>query len=210
LSGIAGPIVLLATDNIAAFIDPDYDPTLLAISDLALGPMGWLLRTGFLLFGLLLITEALGLYFAIGKRQGFGKALIIGNALLFAIGVGFLLMATFTTDPRGAPHTLHGLVHINTAFIVALLFPALCFFIAISLKNEPQLRRLYIYTLVTAISAIILDIGHLMLSSDWVWSGLYERIMLWNALIWLEIIAIHFWRAIRLKRQQQMLKSIDN
>jgi hypothetical protein len=59
-----------------------------------------------------------------------------------------------------------------------------------SIRNDPNWRGLFHYTVVSGILAFVLAVGRLFLPQNISWFGLYERILVANVLIWLEIIGI--------------------
>jgi len=74
-----------------------------------------------------------------------------------------------------------------------LLFPIAIFLLAPSFKSTPNWKGIFIYTLIAGILALALILGAL-LAEQRGWFGLYERIIILNALIWVEVVAIHFLR----------------
>jgi hypothetical protein len=56
LAGVVGPMVYVAVFTFAGFLRPGYSPIHQAISDLGVGPNGWLLDESLAITGLLLIV----------------------------------------------------------------------------------------------------------------------------------------------------------
>lgn len=190
LAGIIGPFVLLCTDIVAAISEPAYHPIRDSISRLALTPMGWLQTIGFLVIGLLVEVFVLGLFFSIRRSRGFEH----GIGLLVCFGFGLLLIGAFRTDPAGAPHTIEGNIHLVTATIVFWLFPLGCLLMAPSIKNDPYWKNLFIYTIITSVLALIFMIVHIWLPAKSSWFGLFERILVANEVIWIEVAGIKLLR----------------
>ena len=186
LAGVVGPFVLILTDLIAAFSEPKYDPIRDSISSLALTPMGWVQTIGFLAIGLLVEVFVAGLLFSIRRGWGFG----LGISLLVCFGFGLLLIGAFRTDPVGALHTIEGAIHSATANIVFWLFPIAILLLAPSIKNDPNWENFFIYTVATGVLALALIIGQVCLPAQLSWFGLYERVLVANAVIWVEVIAV--------------------
>jgi hypothetical protein len=197
VTGATGPVLLLLTDNIAAIFSTQYSPISMTVSNLALGPLGWLLRTGFFLFGILLIVETIGLKQSIRS----GRLLSAAIFVFIAIGLGFFLLGIFNTDPQGETHTLHGLIHINVARTVALLFPIACVLSGLAFRADPNWKGLFKYTAFAAAIALTLDIIRLAMPSHWAWIGLYERLIIWNGVTWLELTAVRFWQITNRQRK---------
>ena len=186
LAGVVGPFVFLFADLTAAFSDPSYNLIRDSISSLALTPIGWLQTIGFLAVGLLAEIFVAGLLFNIRGGRGFKLSI----SLLVCFGFGLLLIGAFRTDPVGAPHTIGGTIHSVTATTVFWLFPIAVLLLAPSLRSDSYWKDLHVYTVVTSILALALMIGRIGLPAQLSWFGLYERILVANAIIWVEVMAV--------------------
>jgi hypothetical protein len=189
-AGMAGPVVLAVTDLTAAFTNPDYGLIRDSISSLALTRLGWLQTIGFLAIGLLVEIFVAGLLFNIRRMRGFHLSI----GLLVFFGFGMLLIGAFRTDPIGGPDTIEGTIHGFTATGVFWLFPIAILVIAPSLKNDPNWRDLFTYTIVAGVLGFILVILIGVLQDDIAWFGLLERILVANMIIWVEVAAIKLLR----------------
>ena len=190
LAGVVGPIVLVIANLIASFSAPGYKLIRDSISSLAWTPMGWLQSIGFLAIGLLVEVFAAGLLFSIRGARGFR----LGIGLLVCFGFGLLLIGAFREDPVGAPHTIQGTIHTVTAVTVFSIFPIASLLIALSLRKDSYWKGLFVHTVVATGLASAFVIGHLCLPAKLNWLGLYERILVANTVIWVEIMAIRFLR----------------
>jgi hypothetical protein len=74
-----------------------------------------------------------------------------------------------------------------------LIFPIAILSLLPSLKSTPDWKNIFVYTLVAAVLAFLLIIGAFF-TEETAWFGLYERIVILNALIRIEVVAIHFLR----------------
>ena len=198
IGGIVGPFVLIIADFTAAFSQRGYDFVRDSISSLALVSMGWIQTIGFLAIGLLIELFAAGLLISIPKKRGFG----LGVSLLSFFGFGMLLMGAFRTDPSHAPHTAEGIIHIIASAMVFWLFPIAIALLAPSLKKAPQWRGLFLYTVITSMLSLVFAVGRLLLPSPLSWFGLYERLVVANAVIWVEVVAIRL-LLLSLRRQKE-------
>ena len=185
-AGMAGPIVLVITDITAAFSSPDYSLIRDSISSLALTHLGPLQTVGFLAIGLLVEIFVAGLLYNIRAVRGFHLSI----TLLVLFGFGLLLIGAFRTDPVGAPDTVEGTIHSVTASVVFWLFPFAILIIAPSLKRDANWKSIYMYTIVTGILAVVLVLVLGFLQDDIGWFGLFERILVANIIIWVEVAAI--------------------
>jgi len=189
LVGIVGPIMVVVGDIAASLSTPGYSPIRDSISSLALTPIGWLQSIGFLAMGLLLEIFAAGLFFNIRRARGFHA----GIGLLALCGFVLMLIAAFRMDAPGGPHTIAGIIHTVASYGLGLLFPIAILSLVSSFKSTPNWKNIFIYTLVAGILALGLIIGAFSTEQTG-WFGLYERIIVANAVIWVEVVAIHFLR----------------
>jgi hypothetical membrane protein len=189
LVGIVGPIVVVVGDIIASLSTPDYSPVSDSISSLALTPIGWLQSICFLAMGLLLEIFIAGLFFNIHRARGFHA----GIGLLAFCGFGLMLIAAFRMDAPGAPRTTAGIIHTVASYGLGLLFPIAILSLAPSFKSTPNWKRTFVYTLVAGVLAFTLIIGAFFTEQTG-WFGLYERIIVANAIIWVEVVAVHLLR----------------
>ena len=186
--GIVGPIVVIIGDLAASLSTPGYSPIRDSVSSLALTRIGWLQSICFLAMGLLLEIFVAGLFSNIHRARGFHAGIV----LLALCGFVLMLIATFHMDHPGAPH-IDGTIHTISSYGLGLLFPIAILSLAPSFKRTPNWKGIFIYTLIAGILAFGLIIGA-FLNEQKGWFGLYERIIILNALIWVEVVAIHFLR----------------
>ena len=185
LAGLLVPIVMIMTEGLLIYLNPGYNPMIETISVLGLKPLGWVQSISFLVIGLLIEVFAFGLYFVVRRRKGFGVS--IGILALF--GFGLLLIGAFRTQPMGSPRTIENIIHIIAARTIFAFFPITCFLIAFSLKSDPNWRVLFIYTIISgSIQTVLVIIWGL--SPTIYWFGLYERLLVANAVIWLEVMSV--------------------
>lgn len=187
IAGMAGPIILVATDLTAAIATPGYSLLRDSISSLALTDIGWVQSIGFLTIGLLVEIFAAGLLYNILHYRG----LHLGIACLALVGFGMLMLGAFHTDPLGTPETTHGIIHDVAATGVFWLFPLTTLFIAPALRHDRYWEGLFRYTIITGILGFALVIMVLVLSDTASWFGLAERILVANMVIWVLVMG---WR----------------
>lgn len=188
LAGIVGPIVVAVGDLAASLSTPNYSLVRDSISSLALTPIGWLQSICFLAMGLLEVFFVAGLFFNIRRARGFHS----GIGLLAFCGFGLMLIGAFRMDPTGAS-TIEGIIHTISSYGLGLLFPIAILLLTPSLKSDPNWKNTFVYTLVAGVLALALVIG-LFLPDQTGWFGLYERIIVANVIIWVEVVAVHLLR----------------
>ena len=185
-AGITGPILLIITDIVAASANPGYSVVYNSISSLALGELGWVQTVGFLAIGLLVEIFAAGLLYNVCASRGFHLSI----AGLVIMGFGLLLLGAFRTDPVGSADTTEGIIHNLAAAAVFWLFPIVSLLMAPSLRNDPNWRNVYRYTVIAGILAVIFVIIVAILDeTSSSWFGLAQRILVANMIVWVEIMA---------------------
>lgn len=186
--GIVGPIVVIVGDLTASLSVPGYSPIRDSVSSFALTSLGWLQTICFLAMGLLWEIFTVGLYFTVRRGRGFHAGIV-----LFALcGYVLMLIAAFHMGHSGAPR-IDGVIHTISSYGLGLLFPVAILSLAPSFKRTPNWRGIFIYTLVAGVLGFGLIIGAIF-GDQGGWFGLYERIIILNALVWVEVVAIHFLR----------------
>lgn len=188
LVGIVGPIVVIVGDLAASSFTPGYSLVRNSVSSLALEPIGWLQSICFLAMGLLLEIFVAGLFFNIRRARGFHAGIV----LLALCGFVLLLIATFHMNHPGAP-PIEGTIHTIASYGLGLLFPIAILSLVPSLRSTPNWKNIFVYTLIAGILAFGLIIGAFFTDQTG-WFGLYERIIILNALVWVEVVAVHFLR----------------
>src|SRR5215212_8353024 len=158
IAGIAGPIVFVVVVAVQSLIHPDYSQVKLPISALAAWPGGWVQDVNFVLFGLLMISFAIGLH--LGVRRN--RAAVIGPGLLVLSGVGLIIAGLFPW--RGvegdfivpAGHLLGALLSFlgtGTGFIV----------VSRRLAGDPMWRSVATYALASGIVIAVLFVATFVL-----------------------------------------------
>jgi hypothetical membrane protein len=188
LAGIVGPIVVVVGDLAASLSTPNYSIISDSISSLALTPIGWLQSICFLAMGLLEVFFVAGLFFNIRRARGFYP----GIGLLALCGFGLMLIGAFRMDHLGALPN-EGIIHTIAASGLGVLFPIAILLLTPSLKSDPNWKNIFVYTLVAGILAFALIMGLFLLDQRG-WFGLYERIIVANVIIWVEVVAVHLLR----------------
>jgi hypothetical membrane protein len=188
LVGIVGPIVVIIGDLATSLSLPNYSPIRNSVSSLAWTDLGWLQTICFLAMGLLLEIFVAGLFFNIRRAKGFHAGIV----LLALCGFVLMLIAAFHMGHSGAP-PIDGTIHTIASYGLGLLFPIAILTLAPSFKSTPNWKNIFVYTLIAGILAFGLIIGAFFTEQTG-WFGLYERIIILNALVWVEVVAIHFLR----------------
>jgi hypothetical membrane protein len=149
IGGVLNPIVFVLAYTVAGLLRPGYSPIHQAISDLGVGPNGWLMDSIAVLHALLLMAFAVG--FALLMRQVLTVGwLWFGTALLVLRGLAQVTTAIFTDAPATVRihslATLVALVSMISAFLV----------IGLGLRRNSRWRGWGTYSLVAALVTLVL------------------------------------------------------
>jgi hypothetical membrane protein len=197
---VAGPFLFCIVLAVTQSLHPGYSPIRQSTSELAFGPYGWLQTADFLFLGLMMIAFGVTLYLGIQRK----RSLWIATGLFVFMGLSEMLIGIFQADlAKSSPITLYALIHQAAASVSAMAFPAAAFVILPNLKADPRWKGLTTYTVIVAGVAIGLLIGRgAWLLTHWLdpWWGLYERVLMANSLIWVEVMAIRLLRLYRCER----------
>ena len=197
---IIGVVLFWVILFIAQSLNPGYNPVSQSISDLALGPYGWLQTIAFFLLALVVISLGFGFYYGLHKI----RSLIAVTVLFGAMAFGEIIAGIFRVDWVKTPLSIHALVHQIGASITAIAFPVAVLMLLPSLKSNPQWKGLFSYTFAVAVSMLILEIAReVLLLTTWLnpCFGLYEKGLLVNSLVWIEVMAIHLLRVTNTREQ---------
>jgi hypothetical protein len=207
IAGLLGPAISVGVFLIEGALRPSYSPISMFVSELSLGPRGWIQITSFV------ITSLLYLIFAWGLASVFteGKASRFGSGLIALIGVGFLVAGIAVMDPVWTPPmdtSFHGLVHSITGAFVFTLMPLSAFVFYRRFREDARwqgLRSLTLAALVIMVAAVVLlrvsTTMPLVLNPLNPYDGLIQRVLL---------IAFHGWVfvfALRLLDKRELLNT---
>ncbi|MHB8105036.1 MAG: DUF998 domain-containing protein [Dehalococcoidales bacterium] len=198
VAGIVGPIFLTVGDLSAGIASPGYSIIQNSISSLALTNIGWLQTIGFLVLGLLVEIFTAGLLFNMKPAKRF----YLGIAIFVFFGFAMLLIGAFRTDPIGVTRTIEGRIHGFAASASFLLFPVAILCLLSSIKRDPNWAGFYRYSYVSFILAVALVVSVMFLPDTNFIFGLIERVLVGNAILWVEIAAVNIF-VISLKRKAQ-------
>jgi magnesium-transporting ATPase (P-type) len=190
-AGIFGTVLFVTIFTAEGWLRAEYNPRSMYVSELALGPRGWIQSINFMLLGLMFIVYTSGI--AVEFRKS--KKILVGPVLLFIIGASFLLSGFFTMDPVSTlpeQTTLHGRLHDLFGALVFTLAPISCFVFLRCFRNDLKWQPLFQWTLIAGIIIIVavvaMSVGPAPPSAtpnifnEWV--GLIQRVALITYLGW--------------------------
>lgn len=204
--GLLGPLVLVAMALVESATRPGYSAWRHAVSQLALGDLGWMQELAFYSSGLLVLAFAVGLRHALAG----GRGATWGPRLTAGIGASLLLAGVFPIQPGlgypppGQPVVsalaldvpVHGLVHALAGTLVFAFAGALCFVLAgaggaawsrCSILSGAVVAAFYVATgVVTS-----LDQAGILSPAP---GGLLQRIALVTGFGWMALLALRLLR----------------
>ncbi len=202
LVGIIGAAVVIVGDIVTSLSLPGYSPIRDSVSSLAWTELGWLQTICFLAMALLLVIFVTGLFFTLRRAPAFYAGITLLGLCAFVLA----LIAAFHMEHPGAPQ-IDARIHEIASYSLGLLFPVAILSLSPSLKSTPGWRSVFIYTLIAGALAFGLILGAIFGRQEG-WFGLYERLIILNALVWVEVVAIHWLRL--LLRQSPGTKSVQS
>jgi hypothetical membrane protein len=190
VAGIVGSVAFIAIFTIEGWLRPGYDAQRMFVSELALGPRGFVQILNFVACGFATIL------FGRGMRAEFPAARA-ATRLLDVVGVGLIGGGLFVMDPLSTPTShlsWHGLLHgvFGAPFFYGA--PIACLLFARHFREAPRWRSLAGYTLATGVVTVVIAIvGRLTLGLDHTtrpsWGGVAQRMHHILYFIWQAIVA---------------------
>ena len=195
-AGMAGAALFLLTVTLEGWYRPDYKPLQMYISQLALGPRGWIIISNCIINGLLLLVFSRG----VAEEFPDGKASRVGIILLRLIAVIIILSGIFVMDPVNTPGeqvTFHGTMHNIVGVLMIILQPICCFVYLRRFLADPKWHFLRYWTLAFGIIGAypfllipitIISPGSLSFMQDYM--GLQQRIFGYSFSAWTIVFAL--------------------
>jgi hypothetical protein len=199
IAGMIGPALFVVTFTIAGWLRPGYRAREMFVSELSLGPRGWIQIANFIVTGVQLLLFARG----VAAQFPDGKASRAGPILVTIIGIGFLASGPFVMDPPSTPAdemSWHSKLHWNVfGALVFALSPVSCFVFLRRFYAEPAWWPLRWPTIAagitTAAAALFMAIAPTRPpeapNAFNAWNGAVQRVFVINYLAWVFMFA---WR----------------
>lgn len=206
--GVIGPVLFVIVFLIEGVTRPGYSAWRHSVSQLSLGPQGWMNSINIFVCGLFLLCFAFGLI----RTMPSDKGSVWGPRLTWLCGILFLLLALFATSPAlGYPLPLtptstlllplHGLIHALAGTLFFGCLTALCFVLGRRKVVDPEG---WCWTLYSYLTGAIVALSYLAtvvvtsldMSRIWVNApgGLLERIALVVGFSWVMFLALQLLR----------------
>lgn len=189
-AGIAAPLIFWMALITAGLIRPGYSAIREYGSELGVGPHAWLMNGAFILWGLLEMAFALGLYRSLADTRG---AVQLGAALIGVAGCAMVLVGLFPMALNGK-RSLPGSIHAHAAELLFAALIAAYLILAGPMQRDARWRGYAICSALAGVLSLLLFVlyrwgGDFVSVSAEI--GLVQRILLAVTMGWLEIVAIH-------------------
>jgi hypothetical protein len=181
---IAVPVLFQSASALLQALTSGYDPVREAVSSLVFGPYGWLQTTMYYFTAASLLSLAVLLYLRVKPRFKWGF-LVLG-----LLGIAFALIGINKPALPGTAATATSTLHVGASIFIAAAFPVACLLLGPILKAR---RHAFLrwYTIVVGISSLLFFlIGGAVLVLHLSYLGLFERVMLWNGQLWVELVCL--------------------
>ena len=197
-AGIIGTVVFTITFTLLGFLRSDYNPLQMYVSELSIGPQGWIQIVNFMFLGLCLMIFAVG----VSKTFTEGKASRAGPILLMFIAICYFVSGPLVTDPASMfdnQMSVQGMLHGIFGAMVFALSPVCCFVFWRRFRIDSNWKHMQTWTLlaslIMAIIVILMKIAQPTTSGLNEWAGLIQRCSLLTFYAWI------FTFSLKLKKQ---------
>ena len=190
-AGMIGSALFVTVFTLEGWLRPGYDPRSTFISELSIGPRGWVQILNFIILGMLFLVFTWGVVDEFRE----GKASKAGPILLAIIGFSFLVSGPLVTDVAATPRdqmSLHGILHGIFGALVFSLSPISCFVFWRRFRQDPNWQILKGWTLaagiITTAAVILLSAAtktQVIPNVFTPWNGLIQRMVIIPYLIWI-------------------------
>jgi hypothetical membrane protein len=190
LFGIIGPVVYILAVFIGGAIRHDYSALYNSVSELSMvnAPNRLLMDVLFGIYNISLYIFGLGAYLdsSVDDSRKYKAATI----MLTIIGILGVMVLIFTQDPRGAPATLNGTLHIILSGITAALTIISILLVGLSFNKYAKMKLFSWYSYIISLLIFVSGgVGAASLSNNSSYGGLFERITIFLFMIWLIIFS---------------------
>ena len=191
-AGMFGPLLFTLSFAINGMLRADYYPVRMYISELSIGPQGWIQIISFIFLGICIMLFSLGLKASLPT----GRASRSSPILFMIIAVCYFVSGPFVTDPMSMfdnQQTIHGTLHGIFGAIVFSLSAAVCFVLWRRFRVDEKSKSLAVFSLLAGIAMVVLiilmKIGQTQkgLLNDW--AGVIQRCCLIISYAWIFTIS---------------------
>ena len=192
-AGMLGTALFSLSFTLNGHLRPHYSPVKNYISELSIGPLGWIQIVSFMFLGIAIVL------FSFGVKAVFptGTASRAAPVLFFAVGICYFLSGPFVTDPQAMfdnQQTVHGMIHGIAGAVVFSLSAASCFVLWRRFRKDAHWKPLSAFSLAAGISMslliVLMKIGQLQTGLLHDWAGIIQRCYLLISYAWIFSISV--------------------
>ncbi len=180
----ACPVIFQSASFVLQGFTKGYDPIREAVSTLVLGPYGWVQTVMFYLTGASLIALAIVLHANTRPRFKWGFM------VLALLGAAFTVIGINRAAAPGAEATFSSTLHVGAAIFIAAAFPIACLMLGPILRSRGHTLLRWYTIIVGVLSLLFFFVGGAVLVLHLSYLGLFERVMLWNGQLWVEMVCL--------------------
>lgn len=191
------PALFVTTFLVEGWLSPGYDPVARYVSELSIGPRGWIQIANFIITGSLIIIFSIGLRSWL-KQRNFPLA---GATLLTIVGFCLFISGPLVTDPSRifiGQMSTHGILHGIFGALVFTLSPASCFVFFFRFLKSKEWKWFCMQTLATALffsaMVVMMKMGQMPSSPLNPYVGLIQKAALISFMPWLFTFALALYR----------------
>lgn len=194
LGGIVGPVLFTTVTLICASLRPDYSHMQQFISELgATGTSNTELMNfaGFIPSGVFILLFGVSLMLLLPRSL----LSLSGSTLIAIFGIGMIIVGVFSCDvgcPREGSfeNNIHDLVS-PPMFIMVIIGMLL---LGISFRMNPVLRKLWVYSLVSALLSLFFMIALINSIGSYTYMGLWQRLLLATIFLWCVVVSVQIFK----------------
>jgi len=200
-TGMVGPALFTLVFTLHGRLRAGYDPVHMYVSELSIGPLGWIQIVNFMVLGLCLMLFAFG----VSKAFPVGKASRAGPILLMVVAACYFISGPLVTDPASMfdnQQSVRGFLHGIFGALVFALSPVCCFVFWRRFRDDANWKRMRHLSLlagiVMAAVVVLMKVAQPLSSPLNPWAGLIQRCSLITFYAWVFVFALNLLR----KRKQ--------
>ncbi|SFT96964.1 Protein of unknown function [Arthrobacter sp. ov118] len=188
---MTGAVLFVSVFTVLGWLQPGYSSASMFVSELSLGPFGWVQILNFVLTGTLVLAFGRGL----AAHFSTGAASRAGPVLVQILGASLIVSGPFTTD-RSAMFeqaSISGIVHGVFGALVFTCAPLICFVFYRRFRRDAVWHPMAGWTLA---AGVVLILGVVLLKTSqqpdsglFEWKGLVQRILLVTFMAWIFTVA---------------------
>jgi hypothetical membrane protein len=187
--GAAGATLFITVFLVDGFAHENYSPLRNTVSELAIGPGGWIQIANFVVTGCLMTAFAVGLHRTMSR--GHERAPVTGDRagwaprLIALYGLSLIVVGVFVSDPvAGQTTTTHGNIHLLVSLVVFGALTAACFVLGRRLPERGW--RVYSRAVGVAVPVLFIAMG----AGPPAYSGLLQRFAILAGWTWIAAVSV--------------------